>query len=83
MSDEYRAIARFVIRHALFGCFGGALVGGLLLAADLGGLRGLIAASEVPVLATFLLFFGLFITFGGVAVAIAFMQIGPWRDGSG
>lgn len=83
MTDEYRAIARFVVRHALVGCLGGALVGGMLLAVDLGGLRSLIAASEVPVLATFLLFFGLFITFGGVAVAIAFMQIGPWKDGPG
>lgn len=46
-----------------------------LLAANVGGLRELIATSETPVLALGLLFFGLLVTFTSVSMGAAVISL--------
>lgn len=64
---------RFVARHLATGLGAGALFGIAILVSDLAGLRSLAFSSEAPWLVIFLLFFGLFITFGGVSLAANLM----------
>ena len=70
---------RFVLRHLVTGLGAGALFGLAILASDLAGLRRLVFSSDSPWLALFLLFFGLFITFGSVSLAANIMLLK--RDG--
>ena len=70
---------RFILRHLITGVGAGALFGAAILASDLAGLRQLVFSSESPWLALFLLFFGLFITFGSVSLAANIMLLK--RDG--
>jgi len=71
---------KFLLSHLGIGVLGGALVGGLLLHFDSYGLWTMIRSSGNTILATFMLFFGLFITFGGVGMAIGVMGLGDHRD---
>lgn len=64
-----------MLRHMLIGTTGGFVFGILLLVLDVGGLRSLIFASNDTGLALFLLFFGLFITFGSMGMAVGVMTI--------
>ena len=66
---------RFVFRHIAMGLAAGALFGAAILASDLAGLRRLVFSSDSPWLALFLLFFGLFITFGSVSLAANIMLL--------
>jgi len=79
LSPQERSALRFVARHLATGLGAGALFGIAILASDLAGLRSLALASEAPWLVLFLLFFGLFITFGSVSLAANLMLMG--RDG--
>jgi phosphoglycerol transferase MdoB-like AlkP superfamily enzyme len=71
-----RTALRFVFRHLATGLAAGALFGAAILASDLAGLRSLAWSSEAPWLVLFLLFFGLFITFGSVSLAANLMMMG-------
>lgn len=75
-----RHAIRFLLTHLAIGLLGGAFVGGALLYSDSYGLRGLIATSAEPWLAVFMLFFGLFITFGAVGMAVGVMKLGDHKD---
>lgn len=66
---------RFIIRHLVTGLAAGGLFGVAILVSDLAGLRRLVFSSESPWLAIFLLFFGLFITFGSVSLAANIMLL--------
>lgn len=70
---------RFVLRHLATGLAAGALFGAAILVSDLAGLRRLVFSSDSPWLALFLLFFGLFVTFGSVSLAANIMLLK--RDG--
>lgn len=72
-AHERTAIA-FLLRHLLVGSLGGFLFGALLLFFDIGHLWTLIATSGDGILFAVLLFFGLFVTFGGVAMAVGIMS---------
>jgi len=76
LSPQERSALRFITRHLATGLGAGALFGTVLLASDLAGLRSLALASEAPWLVLFLLFFGLFITFGSVSLAANLMLMG-------
>ncbi len=76
LTPQDRTALRFVARHLATGLAAGALFGGAILASDLAGLRSLALASESPALVIFLLFFGLFITFGSVSLAANLMLLG-------
>lgn len=65
----------FMLKHLFFGVIGGFSFGTILLVLDVGGLRTLIFSSRDMWLALFLLFFGLFITFGGAGMGVGIMNI--------
>ncbi|CAA6603476.1 conserved hypothetical protein [Rhodospirillaceae bacterium LM-1] len=65
----------FMLRHMFFGVVGGFFFGIMLLVLDVGGLRTLIFTSNDMGIALFLLFFGLFITFGSVGMGVGIMTI--------
>lgn len=76
LSANDKTALRFVVRHLAMGLGAGALFGLAILASDLAGLRSLAFSSEAPWLVVFLLFFGLFITFGSVSLAANLMLMG-------
>jgi hypothetical protein len=65
----------FLGTHLLYGLAAGATFGIGALAVDLGHLRTLALDSAHPVLVLVLLFFGLFITFGSVGMAVGVMSL--------
>lgn len=71
-----RLFLTFLLRHLLIGVAGALTFGLALLGLDLFGLRTLILQSDQPFLFSLLLFFGLFVTFGSVAMGIGIMTIG-------
>lgn len=76
LTPQDKTALRFVARHLATGLGAGALFGIAILVSDLAGLRRLAFASESPALVIFLLFFGLFITFGSVSLAANLMLMG-------
>ena len=70
-----RIFIGFLLRHLLIGVAGALAFGTALLGLDLFNLRTLIVGSDQPVLFGLLLFFGLFVTFGSVAMGIGIMTI--------
>jgi len=75
---ERNAIA-FVARHVAYGLTGAVVFGVGLLWTDVGGLGTLALNSEQWALNLLLLFAGLFITFGGVAIGVGVMTLGEDR----
>ena len=71
-----RLFLSFLLRHLLIGVAGALAFGLALLGLDLFDLRTLILGSDQPILFSLLLFFGLFVTFGSVAMGIGVMTIG-------
>lgn len=71
-----RIFLGFLLRHLLIGVAGALAFGLALLGLNLFDLRTLILGSDQPVLFAGLLFFGLFVTFGSVAMGIGVMTIG-------
>ncbi len=80
MQAMQRQAIRFLIGHLLFGSAAGVIFGGLLLWTDAAGLATMIFASPDWALALGLLFFGLFITFGSIGMAVGIMNLGEERD---
>ena len=76
LTPQDRTALRFVARHLATGLGAGALFGIAILVSDLAGLRSLAFSSEAPWLVVFMLFFGLFITFGSVSLAANLMLLG-------
>lgn len=79
-AKQHRQAIGFLLKHLLAGTIGGALLGALILWYDIAGLGTMIAASPDKVLALTMLFFGLFITFGSIAMAVGVMGLGEERD---
>jgi len=71
---------RFLLQHLAIGSLGGFLFGGLVLYFNMFGLGDLVIGSASPGLALFLLFFGLFVTFGSLGMGVAVMSLGQERD---
>jgi hypothetical protein len=71
---------RFLVRHLVVGLIAAGLFGGLLIAADVGGLRRMAAADADGWLYLALLFFGLAVTFGSAAMGVSVMNLGQERD---
>lgn len=80
LDRNQRRFFAFLFRHGLLGTVSGFVFGGLVLALDIGGLGTLIAASAERELFLLMLFFGLFVTFGGIGIAIGVMELGEERD---
>ena len=80
MQSHHRHAIGFLLKHMLAGTIGGVLLGALILWYDIAGLATMIAASTDKVLALIMLFFGLFITFGSIGMAVGVMSLGEERD---
>ncbi|MGB0749190.1 MAG: hypothetical protein ACPGO3_10620 [Magnetospiraceae bacterium] len=79
-TPHHKRALGFMMGHLLVGTLGGFAFGGLLLFFDVGGLGTLVFESSEPALALFLLFFGLFVTFGSIGMAAGVMSQGQERD---
>lgn len=71
----------YLLRHLAAGLAGGAVFGGLVLGFDLGGLGSLISASRDGWIYAIMLFVGLFVTFGSVALGFGVMSLGEEKEG--
>lgn len=80
MHASERPFVLFLLKHLAFGSIGALVLGGLLLWRDVAGLQTLIFASPDRNLFLILLFFGLWITFGSIGMAVGVMQLGEERD---
>jgi len=80
MDPHCRRFVRFLLEHCLYGCVGAFVLGGMLLWQDVNGLGTMIFASPDRELFLLLLFFGLFVTFGSVGMAVGVMRLGEERD---
>ncbi len=75
MTPKEREPLEFLAQHLCYGLAAGATFGGLVLATDLGHIRTMIMNSPNPFPALLLLFGGLFITFGSVAMGVGIMSL--------
>ena len=80
MQRMQRDALLFLLKHLLFGCFGGFLFGVLFLVFDVAGFGTLVWSSTDGGIALLLLFFGLFVTFGSVGMGAGVMALGRERD---
>ena len=65
----------FLLKHVTSGAAGGLALGSGLLVLDIAGLRTLMGQSEDGIIAILLLFFGLMVTFGAIAMAVGIMTM--------
>ncbi|WP_052657648.1 hypothetical protein [Thalassospira sp. HJ] len=77
---EARSIVKFMIEHTAYGGFGALVFGALVLFFDIGGIYTLAMSSRDAPIFIFLLFFGLFVTFGGISLGIGIMTMGGFSD---
>lgn len=75
MARHEKNALRFLLQHLAGGVAGAVLFGGLLLYFDIAHLRTLATESQDGWLTIVLLFFGLMVTFGGVAMAAGVMAL--------
>lgn len=80
MLPVHRHAIGFMLKHLLAGSVGGFVLGGLILWYDVAGLATMIFASPAWLLPLGMLFFGLFITFGSIGMAVGVMGLGEERD---
>lgn len=76
MSSMERAALRFLLKHLVVGTVGAAVLGTLILVTDFGSIRSLALRAEGGWLFILMLYFGLFVTFGAVAMAAGVMSLG-------
>ena len=77
---EARSIVKFMIEHTAYGGFGALVFGALVLFFEICGIYSLAMASRDAPMFILLLFFGLFITFGGISLGIGIMNLGGFSD---
>jgi hypothetical protein len=75
-----RAAIMFLLRHMLVGIVGALLFGALVLYFDIAHLRSLAGESNGGWMTLALFFFGLVITFGGLAMGVGVMSLGQDED---
>lgn len=80
MPAHQRDVVMFLLKHLLCGTVGGFVFTGLLLCFDVAGLATMIFASPDRILFLLMLFFGMFLTFGSIGMAVGVMQLGEERD---
>ena len=80
MQDHEKRFVGFLLRHMAYGASGGFVFGAALLAQDFANIRSMALGTDTPFLWFFLLFFGLFVTFGSIGIGIGVMTIPYRRD---
>ena len=76
----HRDIVVYLVKHLICGTVGASVLGALLLWFDFAKLATLIFASPDKLMFLLMLFSGLFLTFGSIAVALGVMQLGEEGD---
>ena len=81
MSDHgHKDMLHFLGMHLISGLVAALVFGGAILAVDLSGIRTLALNSGNPVLILFLMFFGLMVTFGSLAMGVGIMGMGDFSE---
>ena len=80
MQDHEKRFVGFLLRHMAYGATGGFVFGAALLAQDFASIRTMALGTDTPFLWFFLLFFGLFVTFGSIGIGIGVMTLPYRRD---
>ena len=80
MDAQQRRFLAFLLTHLVYGSVGGFVFGALILWFDIAHLWTMITVSPDRLLYLLLLFFGLFVTFGSIGMAVGVMQLGEERD---
>ncbi|MDO8607157.1 MAG: hypothetical protein Q7R40_11510 [Phaeospirillum sp.] len=80
MTPTEKKPLKFLAKHLFFGVVAAITFGVLVLATDLGHIRTLLQDSDNPYPVLGLMFFGLIITFGGVAMAAGIMSLSDGKD---
>ncbi|MBI3446307.1 MAG: hypothetical protein HY055_13360 [Magnetospirillum sp.] len=75
MTPKEKEPLKFLAQHLCYGLAAGATFGGLVLATDLGHIRTLAMDSPNPAPVLIMLFLGLFVTFGSVAMGVGIMGL--------
>ncbi|KAA5607480.1 hypothetical protein F1188_01570 [Roseospira marina] len=76
LPNHERNAILFVLRHVVYGAAAALTFGGCLLIWDVGGIGTLTLASDDWLLSMVLLFGGLFVTFGSLAIGVGVMSLG-------
>ena len=76
----HKPVLRFLMSHLFYGSLGAVVFCWAILHFDVAGIGSMINRSSEPFLWQFLLFFGNWVTFGGVAMAVAIMHLGEETD---
>lgn len=76
MDHSNGQLVRFLVRHWLVGAGATVVVVATILAADLGGIRGLVTGAQQPLLPLAMLFFGFLVTLTSASMGAALMSLG-------
>ena len=75
MTPKEKEPIKYLLQHLCYGLAAGGTFGGLVLATDLGHIRTLALESPNPAPVLVMLFLGLFVTFGSVAMGVGIMSL--------
>lgn len=80
MTPQEKRPLKFLGQHLIYGVAAALTFGGLVLATDLSHIRTLALDSSHPVRVIALMFFGLIVTFGSVAMGVGIMSLASDDD---
>jgi hypothetical protein len=75
LSPQEKEPLKFLGQHLVYGVAAALAFGGAVLVTDLSHIRALIMDSANPVMVLALMFFGLIVTFGSVAMGVGIMSL--------
>ena len=75
MTPAEKEPLKFLAKHLFFGVVAAITFGVLVLATDLSHIRAMLMEAANPFEVLALMFFGLIVTFGGVAMAVGIMSL--------
>ncbi|RAU21631.1 hypothetical protein CU669_11650 [Paramagnetospirillum kuznetsovii] len=81
MTPQEKEPLKYLGQHLIYGIAAALTFGGLVLATDLSHIRTMIMESATPYQVLALMFFGLIITFGSVAMGVGIMNLARDDDG--
>ncbi len=76
LTKKEKDALKFLGAHLFYGTAAAATFWGMLLITNLSNIRNLAIESPHPVLVLGILFFGLFVTFGSLSMAVGVMSLG-------
>lgn len=80
ISAKEKEALRFLAIHLLYGLAAALTFGAAILVSDLSHIRTLAFESGHPVIVLLMMFTGLFVTFGGVSMAVGIMGLARHGD---